>query len=1276
MFCSRSKKAQIRIASPRNNRFASRSLVFGCALILLAHLSFSGRSEPVVEMRDPNAIALPEIGSHSLNVLSPRLLELNLVNTKAADPARVTAWDFVDNFSLALPNASNLIVTANSQPVRIESLGFRRRPVYAPLKSRDLRIGNSLYILLTTPVLEGHVVKVENPVRDLWGPGIQFEALVDPLRTNPAIHVNQVGYMPNQPKKAMVGYYLGSLGEMAIPAENGFQIVEARSGRPVYKGVLNLRADQGYTYQPAPYQKVYEADFSDFQSEGQYRLTVPGMGASFPFRIDPGTAAAFARTFALGLYHQRCGGAAELPFTRHRHRECHVAPADIPTMNPTFAKVQEFLAIVTSGTEPRQTADRLENVASSLYPFMKKGQIDVRGGHHDAGDYSKYAINSAGLIHYLVFAADSFPGAGELDNLGIPESGDGKSDLLQEAKWEADFLAKMQDEDGGFYFLVYPKDRRYEDDVLPDSGDPQVVWPKTTAVTAAAVAALAEAGSSPLMKSQFPVESANYLAKAQRGWSFLMNSIARFGKDGSYQKITHYGNEFMHDDELAWAAAAMYAATGDSKYSANLFEWFPDPSSAKTRRWNWWRLFEGYGGAVRSYAFAARNGRLAPALLDKSYLAKCEKEIIAAAEDHVRFGQMNAYGTSFPDLNKQYRSAGWYFSSERAFDVTVAYQLTNRADFVENIVGNYNYEAGCNPLNMTFITGIGLKRQRDIVHQYAQNDRRILPPSGLPLGNIQAGFAYLYPYTTELTAITYPPDNASTAPYPYYDRWGDSFNTTTEFVVTDQARSLASLSFWMAQSERKSQSWRPVEARITGLPPSLQAGTTAKLFVVAPGIDLRNAEIVWEVQYLQPGIGNSYNLTPKYSGSHWIEAEALLPDGRRLFALSNFVATTASDARPNSYQSSALPLTADMVALYHLDGDLTDTARRQAPLALKGKASLDTSNQGWMTKYTGGALRFHDLGDSASVQIPVSSFASPTAASLAIEAMVYVNEFKAYNRGVARIFSFNETWNAYMELIEDTYQGLFANGGTSFSFGGASLQEALTLKEWHHIRLNLTPTGYTFALNGNVLASGNSSEFGNWGRGQFSKLEMGNFDGWIDEVVIRVVQPNVAPLPSVSFLTPESGTHFPVSSVIPLHVQVLPSRSGIEKVEFFAGTKKIAESLRSPFATSWSAPQSGTYSIIALAQDSDGRLGASAPLEIQVSTTTGTSSLTPIGISGSGGLRMLLTGEVDKTYAIQASHDNESWSEIGVVALAGESAEFVDPNPSETHQFYRAVAFP
>src|SRR5207249_10838011 len=115
-------------------------------------------------------------------------------------------------------------------------------------------------------------------------------------------------------------------------------------------------------------------------------------------------------------------------------------------------------------------------------------------------------------------------------------------------------------------------DREYEDNVLPDHGDSQVVFPKTTAVTAAAVGALAEMASSPTFKQQFPDEAAVYLQKAKLGWAFLMNAIAKYGKNGAYQKITHYGNEFMHDDELAWAACEMFLATGDEQYHSKLKE--------------------------------------------------------------------------------------------------------------------------------------------------------------------------------------------------------------------------------------------------------------------------------------------------------------------------------------------------------------------------------------------------------------------------------------------------------------------------------------------------------------------------------------------------------------------------------------------------------------------------------------------------------------------------------------------------------------------------------
>ncbi len=271
----------------------------------------------------------------------------------------------------------------------------------------------------------------------------------------------------------------------------------------------------------------------------------------------------------------------------------------------------------------------MTSAAAQLFPLQRQGAIDTAGGHHDAGDYSKYTANSANMVHYLVFAVDSLPGVADLDNLGIPESGDGISDILQEAKWEADFLAKLQDTDGGFYFLVYPKDREYETGSAPDKGDAQVVWPKTTSSTAAAVAALAQCASSPTFQRLYPQAAAQYLVQAKLGWQFLQNAIARYGRTGAYQKITHYGDTFADQDELAWAACEMFLATGDLSIHALLRSWF-NPTDPATWRWGWWHLAECYGHAIRSYTFAARNGRVASLGVGRRLPGQVSGRIVAA----------------------------------------------------------------------------------------------------------------------------------------------------------------------------------------------------------------------------------------------------------------------------------------------------------------------------------------------------------------------------------------------------------------------------------------------------------------------------------------------------------------------------------------------------------------------------------------------------------------------------------------------------------------------
>ena len=810
------------------------------------------------------------------------------MNLKPADPARVDGWDLQDaNGQLQLPAAASFEARVGDRVLPVARVGFKRRPVYAPLRTRDLHVGNWLYLELASPVATGETVQLLVSDARLGATPFTLTATATADRLSPAIHVNQEGYLPDLPKLAWVGAFLGTLGELRLPAATTFELVDDTTGLVQFQGTLGSRPDSGFNTTPLPYQEVLAADFSSVTQPGSYRLRVPGVGSSEVFRIAGDMGALLARTYMLGLYHQRCGTALSLPFTRFTHGLDHTAPAQVP--DASFAAVTKALTDMTAdvANNPRHTAPRLSNVGACLYPFVSTNEVDVSLGHHDAGDYSKYTINSAGMIHHLVFAADAFPGVAGLDNLGLPESGDGRSDVLQEAKWEADFLAKMQDADGGFYFLVYPRDRKYEDNVLPENGDPQVVFPKNTSATAAAVAALAQIASSPTFRAQFPTDATRYLAAARRGWDFLERAIAAYGRDGAYQKVSHYGDVFMHDDELAWAAAELFAATGEARFDAELREHY-DPSDPATRRWTWWRLYEGYGAATRSYAFAARTGRLPASALDSDYLAKCEAEILAAAEDLRHWGSDSAYGTAFPDASKRQRSAGWYFSIARAFDLVTAQQLQPRAEWLATLASQIDYEVGANPVNQCFLTGLGLQRPTVLVSQYALNDGRSLPPSGFPIGQLQSGFPWLSIYDGELGGLCVPSDGSATNGYPLYDRWGDTWNTSTEAVVVDQARGLATVAFLMAGTSLRTQSWRSVTATII-----TNAGSTAGTWectLRAPGLDLSTATIVWETEGKATTSGTNYSLSVTRTGEQWVEAEAQLPDGRRVFAARRFLA--------------------------------------------------------------------------------------------------------------------------------------------------------------------------------------------------------------------------------------------------------------------------------------------------------------------------------------------------------------------------------------------------
>jgi hypothetical protein len=834
----------------------------------------------------PN-LDLPPVGTTLLRIVTPTLLEVSLVTTKAADPATLTQWTFVgaSGQPSTLPLASNFVVQSGAATIGVQQVGFKRRTIYAPLSHYDLRIGNWLYLVLASPLADGATVSVDDASGQLWTAPTPYTATFDPMRFSPALHVNQTGYVPSLPKHAFVGDYLGTLGELTVPATT-FSLVDRATGNTAFQGTLTPRLDTGFPFMPAQYQQVLDADFSSFQTPGQYQIVVPGMGASYPFVVDDGTAMAFARTYAQGMYNQRCGVAKTLPYTRFDDGICHAAPVSVPTSGSEYATAQSLLA--SNAQVPMgQTAPELTTFTDGLYPYVDTGPLTETGGHHDAGDYSKYLMDSSYLVHTLVFAADNFAGVGALDNLGLPESGDGLSDVLQEAKWEADFIAEMQDEGGLFFYLVYPQDRAYESNVLPSQGDPQIVWPKNTYASAAAIAALAEIGSSPLFVKQFPSDAPRLLQAAEKGWTALQAALTANGQVGAYQFI-YQDDEYLHDDMIAWAAASLFAATGQATYQQALQQWYPSPSDMTDYHWGWWGMWRGWGCAVRDYAFAVRSGRRQASDLDATYLQQCEGEIAGVGQDQLSWATASAYGTSFPNPTKATGTAGWYFSGTQAFDLAVAQQIAPNPAYLDAIVTNLGYEGGANPVNISYLSGLGWQRPREMVSQFFQNDRHRLPPTGIDYGNIVTGYMYLQQYGSELEEVTFPQDGASTAPYAFYDRYAHQFNTATEADTVNEGWGFAAIVAIAGLTESSKVAWTAPQASIT-VPSSATVGQPVTVTLVPPaGIDLTNARVTWEAANQEPWAGDtSFTFTPTASGVTWIDCEAMLPDGRRVIAAND-----------------------------------------------------------------------------------------------------------------------------------------------------------------------------------------------------------------------------------------------------------------------------------------------------------------------------------------------------------------------------------------------------
>ncbi|HEY6953402.1 MAG TPA: glycoside hydrolase family 9 protein, partial [Bacteroidota bacterium] len=332
------------------------------------------------------------------------------------------------------------------------------------------------------------------------------------------VYINQLGYQPSAAKICF-----------ASQPSDSFFIIGASDGTRLFSGTMSL-AKSG---DPASGMTLYKGDFSAFQGQGRFRFVTSSGDTSYPFLIADTVYNPLFRAALKGFYYQRCGMALT------------------PSSAGVYARAQ------------CHTTDGFLHPSTGL-----SGYRETTGGWHDAGDYGKYVVNAGISVGTLLMAYELFPQQFSADNLGIPESGNGIPDILDEARYELAWLLKMQSPQGGVYFKLTRE--QFEGFVMPvgDNTAARYLYAISTAATGDFAAVMARAAR--LYIHYDSVFADTCLAVSERAWNYLTANPAIVPSGGftnpSGTATGEYGDS-QDGDERLWAAAELYETTGAQTYA-------------------------------------------------------------------------------------------------------------------------------------------------------------------------------------------------------------------------------------------------------------------------------------------------------------------------------------------------------------------------------------------------------------------------------------------------------------------------------------------------------------------------------------------------------------------------------------------------------------------------------------------------------------------------------------------------------------------------------------
>ena len=455
-----------------------------------------------------------------------------------------------------------------------------------------------------------------------------------------------------------------------------FEVLDS-SGNSVYSGTFG-----DIEYHSTSSSVVRVGDFSEVKTPGEYKIKTD-VGETFPFQIGEGIYSDLYGSVVRMLYLQRCG--IEIPEAdagKFAHPACHSTEA------------------VVYGTSEKR---------------------EVNGGWHDAGDYGRYVVAGAKTVQDLMLAYEDY--GIDADDMNIPESGNGKPDLLDEAKYELDWMLKMQEpSNGGVYHKV--SCYAFPEEVAPqDETEELVLAPISAAATADFAAVMAKA--SVVYKSYDADFAKKCYDAAVKAWDYVKSIGDKLpGFENPDDIATGEYKDPNVRDEAFWAAAELYLAGYTDIKDEIAARWEQTTNSLDLG----WADISGY--AMYDLLRGAPEG--IDTVMDEVKARFYDK--IAALE-----AKADSYGIM---LNGAFPWGSNMTIANYGMLMNMAYNLTGDTHYSDLAKRQRDYLLGANPLGYCFVTNFGSVSPKQPHHRPSQVAGEAMP--GMLIGGADSNLEDSY----------------------------------------------------------------------------------------------------------------------------------------------------------------------------------------------------------------------------------------------------------------------------------------------------------------------------------------------------------------------------------------------------------------------------------------------------------------------------------------------------------------------------------------------------